>query len=206
MSISIKILKLFLCSLLIILSSCAGDKDEEDLEVSITPSEGTIINYDMETCNSLEQNSDAINPTRKYVTGPIVYFLKLSLTWKKNYRLFIQEVNLQFDNDKFTINCSIPTNELASLFLFSSLVTTGTALTTEQTKIAANKIVYDAEGFTSAGTVTSYSGCKIACPVTLKDKNDLEVSGSGTLTVRGTSEKEDVFERVKTNISISIVP
>lgn len=181
---------------LLTFTSC-GKKQDSGLEVIMTPKNGVLLDYDFETCSSTQQNLSATTPSRQYVKGPIVLFNKITLKWKNTMRLHVQSLNITFDSPQIKLNCTLPPNELAALFLF-----------TNTTEAQTNSVVYDADGFKGEGTVTSYTGCKIACTATVEDKNNLDVSGSGIVTIKGTSESADgnIFTRVRATASVNVSP
>lgn len=191
---------LSLCGLLIfqmLIIGC-GKQTSTDLELSVVPSGGTILDYNFETCNSRNfriSNPTIINAPPVLVNGPVIMFNKIALKWHQNYRLHVQSLNINFDTEQFKVNCSLPPDEIASLFLFSG----------SPEKIA-NSPVYDGDGFITSGTITSTSSCKIVCEAKVQDKENLDVSGTGYISVKGTSENGDVFARVKTRASVSVTP
>lgn len=100
------ILLLLTAAFLLSLSSC-GQKGEDEISISLSPSSSFVVPGDDSTCGGTS------------VSGPRISYRKLNVTWKVNQPLYIVNINLKFIGGGLsggTYRCDINGKELNALF------------------------------------------------------------------------------------------
>lgn len=179
-------MRLFLVLAVLGLASCGGGSGEVgELSLTVSPSSVTVIPADDFSCEAIKSGV-AEEPD---ITGPIVRIRKMNITWGNANKLYISSIQIKVTSDGLSSDavCDLNSQEIDALFSGSP--------------------GYSDMAISGGAEIESSDGCRILCGgLSLKTKNEFEISGSGEVNIIGYYSDGDKDTNVKASTTFEIAP
>lgn len=179
-------MRMFLILAVLGLASCGGGSSEVgDLSLSVSPSSVTVIPADDFSCEAIKSGV-AEEPD---ITGPIVRLRKMEITWGNANVFYISSIQIKITSDGLSSEavCDLDSQEIKALF-------SGSPGYSDMTISGGSKI-------------QSSDSCRILCGgLSLKTKDEYEISGSGEVNIIGYYTDGDKDTNVKASTTFEITP